>query len=75
MNISTSSLGRAREQVDMHMPVVVGAALKLAIAGPTHSNREHARIDAGLTQYHWKLHSSRVIHLAETLRSILPGAT
>ena len=73
MNMSTSNLGRARRVIDTHLPLVVGAALKLAMADPdTNSNPEHARIDAGLTEYHWKMHSSRVKHLAKTLRSILP---
>ena len=70
----TSNLGRAREQIGVGVLVVCGAALKLALAGDINSNSEHRRIDAGMTVYHWRLHSIQVVRLAETLRLVLaPG--
>ncbi len=74
MKTNTATLGRAREQVDTHVPIVVGAALKLAMAGPTDPDDTRARIDSCLTDYHWEMHSSRVKRLADTLRAILPPA-
>ena len=67
-----SDLSRARELVDLHLPLVCGAALKLAIDGVQDVSDERLRCHAGLTAYHWALHSSRVIRLAASLRSILP---
>ena len=67
----TSNLGRARLQVGVGVLVVCGAALKLALAGDVNSNSEHRRIDAGMTVYHWKMHSIQVVGLAETLRLVL----
>lgn len=72
MKISTTNLGRARREVETHLPIVVGAATKLAMSGTTIDKGEHARIDAGLTPYHWKAHSGRVTELAKLMRAIMP---
>ena len=71
MSASATEIRKVRELVEMHLPLVVGAALKLALAGDVNSNSEHRRIDAGMTVYHWKMHSIQVVGLAETLRLVL----
>ena len=63
---------KVRELVDLHLPVVVGAALKLALSGGISGDEDNRRRASGLTAYHWQCHSSRVIRLAASLRSILP---
>ena len=67
-----SDLRKVRELVDLHLPLVCGAALKLALDGVKDVSDEKMRCHAGLTAYHWALHSSRIIHLANSLRQILP---
>jgi len=64
-----------REAVDLHLPIVAGAALKLAMTLMPEAqmpDRRRALRITGMSVYHWELHSSRVIALAKRLRPILP---
>ncbi len=72
-----SDIRHLREAVDLHLPIVVGAAMKLALTLMPEAqmpDRKRALRITGLTVYHWELHSSRVIALAKRLRSVLPPA-
>ena len=73
---AVNDLRKVRELVDLHVPIVVGAALKLAMIPDEHpakGGEDHElRRASDLTVYHWELHSSRVLRLAESLRAILP---
>lgn len=75
MKTSTANLGRARREVGARAPLVVGAALKLAMSGTCIDAGDHARIDAGLTEYHWKSHRGRVAQLAKILRALMAPGT
>ena len=70
----TSNLGRVREQVGAHAPVVCGAALKLALASPAPITGEHAPLDAGLTVYHGRELSRPLVRLAESPPLVLAPA-
>ena len=79
MNTAATDIRKVRKVralIDLHVPIVVGAALKLAMIPDEHPAKggddNELRRASDLTVYHWELHSSRVLRLAESLRSILP---
>ena len=64
--------GGVRERVDLFPAIVIGGALKLAMASTeNHSDDRRNRMNSGLTVYFWELHSSRVKEMADDIRSIL----
>ncbi len=67
------NLEEVREKVDLFPAIVIGGALKLAMAiEKNHDDDRRNRMDSGMTVYFWELHSSRVKRVAKDLRSILP---
>jgi len=60
---------KLREHVALHLPIVVGGAIKLALSDVPQTERgEKARAAAMLSRYYWDLHAARVIELARLMR-------